>query len=86
MPNSELNLIIINVLFQDVYVLAALIFLGIQAAQNACMNAFVHFLDKDTMKYYDRWSMVGLAALLVVFHIAFAFYIYRTVSSILWKI
>lgn len=67
-------------LFQDVYVLAALIFLGIQAAQNSCMNAFVHFLSAEEVKYYDRWSMVGLASLLIFFHIGFGFYIYKTVS------
>ena len=62
------------------YVLAALIFLGIQAAQNSCMNAFTHFMDAEEVKFYDRWSMVGLAGLLVVFHIIFGCYIYKTVS------
>lgn len=67
--------------YLDLYVLAALIFLGMQAAQNACMNAFVHFLEEDEVKFFDRWSMVALATLLVVFHIFFAVYIYKTASK-----
>ena len=66
---------------QDVYVIAALIFLGLQAAQNATMNALGHFMIKEQVQYYDKWSMVLMAVVLIVFHIFFALFIYRTVSN-----
>lgn len=67
-------------ILQDVYVIASLIFLGLQAAQNATMNALSHFMVKEEVQYYDKWSMVLMAVILIVFHIFFALFIYRTVS------
>ncbi|XP_060553405.1 gamma-aminobutyric acid receptor subunit beta-like isoform X2 [Ruditapes philippinarum] len=67
--------------YLDVYVIAALIFLGLQAAQNATMNALGHFLIKEQVQYYDKWSMVLMAIVLIVFHILFALFIYRTASK-----
>ena len=68
-------------MFQDVYVIASLIFLGLQAAQNATMNALGHFKNRELTQYYDKWSMVLMAALLIVFHIVFAIFIFRTVRK-----
>ncbi|XP_045190324.2 gamma-aminobutyric acid receptor subunit beta-like isoform X1 [Mercenaria mercenaria] len=67
--------------YLDVYVIAALIFLGLQAAQNATMNALGHFMIKGEVQYYDKWSMVLMAIILIVFHIFFALFIYRTASK-----
>ena len=62
------------------YVLASLIFLGMQAVQNSVMNAFTHFMGPEDVKFYDRWSMVSVAGVLVLFHLIFGYYIYKTVS------
>lgn len=71
--------------FQDVYVIAALIFLGLQAAQNATMTALSHFMDDSEVDYFDKWSMVAMAMLLIIFHAIFAAFIYRTVSIYLFR-
>lgn len=71
--------------FQDVYVIAALIFLGLQAAQNATMTALSHFMDDSEVDYFDKWSMVTMAMLLIIFHAIFAAFIYRTVSFCLFR-
>ncbi|KAL4231478.1 hypothetical protein ACF0H5_009055 [Mactra antiquata] len=67
--------------YLDVYVIAALIFLGLQAAQNAMVNALGHFMKAKEVQYFDKWSMVLMAVILIIFHIIFALYIYRTASK-----
>ncbi|XP_052770756.1 gamma-aminobutyric acid receptor subunit beta-like [Mya arenaria] len=67
--------------YLDVYVISALIFLGLQAAQNASMTAMSHFMAQAEVQYFDKWSMVSMAFLLVMFHVIFAVFIYRTASK-----
>ncbi|KAL3863822.1 hypothetical protein ACJMK2_005552 [Sinanodonta woodiana] len=66
--------------YLDVYVVAALIFSGMQVAQNASMNAVSHFIQKSDVEFYDRCSMAALALILVGFHVVFVVYIKKTVS------
>ncbi|KAK3587514.1 hypothetical protein CHS0354_003656 [Potamilus streckersoni] len=66
--------------YLDVYVVAALVFSGMQVTQNACMNAASHFIKKADVEFYDRLSMAALAFILIAFHVVFVVYIQRKAS------
>lgn len=60
--------------------IASLIFLGLQAAQNASMNVLARYMETKEVQYYDKCSMVLMGIILFVFHVIFAGFIYRTVN------
>jgi len=37
-------------------------------------------MEENDVDYVDKWSMVAMALLLIIFHIMFATFIYRTVT------
>ncbi|XP_052248474.1 uncharacterized protein LOC127856368 isoform X2 [Dreissena polymorpha] len=67
--------------YLDEYVIASLIFLGMQAAQNTTMNLLSRFLTKKQVEFCDKTTMVFMAFVLILFHACFGIYIYHTASK-----
>ena len=71
-----------NIIFiQDLYVLAALIFLALNATQNATMKSLATKFQMKEVRIYDRNSIACLAAIFTFFHIIFGIYIAVTVRN-----
>lgn len=70
------------ILSQDLYVLAALIFLALNATQNAAMKSLAYVYQMKEVKIYDRNAIVSLAAIFIFFHVIFGIYIAFTVRII----
>ncbi|XP_046543362.1 gamma-aminobutyric acid receptor subunit beta-like [Haliotis rubra] len=64
--------------YLDIYILSLLIFLSVQAAENAFMCALGRVLPIKVLRTWDRWSESALAVLLLLFHILFGIYIQHT--------
>uniref|UniRef100_K1Q655 Gamma-aminobutyric acid receptor subunit gamma-2 n=1 Tax=Magallana gigas TaxID=29159 RepID=K1Q655_MAGGI len=68
--------------YLDLYVLAALIFLALNATQNAAMKSLAYIYQLKEVKIYDRNSIASLAVIFILFHIVFGIYIAFTVRII----
>ncbi|KAK3096258.1 hypothetical protein FSP39_025031 [Pinctada imbricata] len=66
--------------YLDLYVLAALMFLGLHATQNACLKHLAANFDKVDVEIYDNYSMISLTATFVLFHAIFGTYIFLTAT------
>lgn len=70
---------------QDLYVLAALVFLALNATQNAAMKSLAYTYQMKEVKIYDRNSIASLAVIFTFFHIIFGIYIAFTVRIYTYK-
>ncbi|KAK6185720.1 hypothetical protein SNE40_007893 [Patella caerulea] len=64
--------------YLDIYVLATLVFLGLQIAENAVMAGLCKIMSKTEVYEWDRYAIVSLAIVLFLFHIMFMIHIYLT--------
>nr|XP_022345195.1 uncharacterized protein LOC111137822 isoform X2 [Crassostrea virginica] len=71
--------------YLDLYVLAALIFLALNATQNATMKSLATKFQMKEVRIYDRNSIACLAAIFTFFHIIFGIYIAVTATRRRWK-
>lgn len=71
--------------YLDLYVLAALIFLALNATQNAAMKSLAYIYQLKEVKIYDRNSIASLAVIFILFHIVFGIYIAFTATRRRWK-
>lgn len=69
------------IFLQDLYVLAALIFLALNATQNAAVKYLASIYPVSEVTLYDRYSIIGLFIIFLFFHIIFGIYIIVTVSK-----
>ncbi|XP_041371118.1 uncharacterized protein LOC121384693 [Gigantopelta aegis] len=67
--------------YLDKYILASLVFLGIQTAESAVMDALTRVYTMDEVIYYDQLVMRVIATTLFLFHVIFWIYIYNTAFS-----
>ena len=61
--------------YLDIYVYATLIFLCLQAVENAVVSAFVELDGLSTARTGDKWYMVGMGAFILLFNIIFLIYV-----------
>ncbi|XP_061171003.1 gamma-aminobutyric acid receptor subunit beta-3-like [Saccostrea echinata] len=71
--------------YLDLYVLAALIFLAMNATQNATMKSLAAVYSAKEVKVYDRNSIVCLTIIFLFFHVIFGIYITFTATRRRWK-
>lgn len=71
--------------YLDLYVLAALIFLALNATQNAAMKSLAYVYQMKEVKIYDRNAIASLAAIFIFFHVIFGIYIAFTATRRRWK-
>ena len=74
--------VVICFVFQDIYILAALVFLTLQSSESSIMCALSKVLHIGEVVVWDQCIMASLAVILVAFHVIFGFYIYSTVSTL----
>ena len=73
--------ILITFYIQDLYVLAALIFLALNATQNAAMKSLATKFQMKEVRIYDQNSIACLAVIFTFFHVIFGIYIAVTVRN-----
>ncbi|XP_056005391.1 gamma-aminobutyric acid receptor subunit rho-2-like [Ostrea edulis] len=71
--------------YLDLYVLAALIFLALNATQNAAVKYLASIYPVSEVTLYDRYSIIGLFIIFLFFHIIFGIYIIVTATRRRWK-
>ncbi|KAL5021572.1 hypothetical protein ScPMuIL_000727 [Solemya velum] len=64
--------------YLDIYVLASLMFLALNAAGNSIMSYIANTAGIDVAAGFDVWSIVTLILVLVIFHLIFGVYIMLT--------
>ncbi|XP_012944007.1 uncharacterized protein LOC106013283 [Aplysia californica] len=67
--------------YLDLYVVFTLIYLALQAAENAIMTHLAKFRDRDSVLFYDEVAQSVLIGLLMLFHAAFIVYIQLTAMA-----
>ncbi|XP_064604105.1 gamma-aminobutyric acid receptor subunit beta-like [Liolophura sinensis] len=68
--------------YLDIYILAALIFLSLHAAQNSFMNYMVSVLTDPAEKVmWDNYTIIGLAGSTALFHLIFFSYVLTHTST-----
>ncbi|KAL8624882.1 hypothetical protein ACOMHN_016178 [Nucella lapillus] len=64
--------------YLDIYVLGSLMYLVLYAMENSSMNSLGSWMDHDLVKAYDKFFCMFLAAILILFHLAFIVHIQFT--------
>lgn len=65
----------------DLYILACLMYLGLNAAQNATIKTLAKTMEVEQLESYDRYSIVSLAIIFFAFHLIFGIYLFLTSSK-----
>ncbi|ESO96803.1 hypothetical protein LOTGIDRAFT_231643 [Lottia gigantea] len=64
--------------YLDIYVLATLVFLGLQIAENSVMAGLCRIMSRDEVFVWDVYAVTSLAIILLFFHLLFVIHIYLT--------
>ncbi|XP_052086078.1 gamma-aminobutyric acid receptor subunit beta-1-like [Mytilus californianus] len=64
--------------YLDLYVIAALVFLGLTSAQHAIIRYMFNIYTKDQITKYDNYSIITLLCIFLAFHVIFGVYMRQT--------
>ena len=70
-----------DVLFQDLYIICGVVFLCLMAVQNAIAGFFANRDNQETAKLVDKWSIITMVILTVLFHLIYIIVLAYRVSK-----